>query len=198
MSSDPAPRAILVEGSLWHAIWIMSWPLLLLMIGNAVVGVVDINLAQVYGASAQAAVGVSDQVVFLFVALILSVSIGTNALVSRAFGARDRELATHTQGQALLMAMTMGLLLTGCALLFAGYLMHLFTPDANVNALCKPYLTIYALYFIPFSFLCIVNAGFRADGDAKTPLMVVLTMTLINVLGDFWFVYGPLHHLGIK
>ncbi len=128
----------------------------------------------------------------------MSVSIGTNALVSRAFGARDRSLATHTQGQALLMSMTMGLVLTGCALLFAGYLLHLFTPDANVNALCKPYLTIYSLYFIPFSFLCIVNAGFRADGDAKTPLTVVLTMTSINVILDFWFVYGPLHELGIK
>jgi len=198
INSKNATKAVLVEGNLWHAIWIMSWPLLLLMIGNAVVGVVDINLAQVYGASAQAAVGVADQIVFLFVALILSVSIGTNALVSRAFGARDRNLATHTQGQALLLAMTMGLILTGCALLFAGTLMHLFTPDAQVAALSKPYLIIYALYFIPFSFLCIVNAGFRADGDAKTPLMVVLIMTLVNVLGDFWFVYGPLHSLGIK
>ena len=191
-------KAILVEGNLWHAIWIMSWPLLLLMIGNAVVGVVDINLAQIYGASAQAAVGVADQIVFLFVALILSVSIGTNALVSRAFGARDRNLAIHTQGQALLLSMTMGLILTSGALLFAGYLMRLFTPDMQVAALSKPYLIIYALYFIPFSFLCIVNAGFRADGDAKTPLMIVLTMTIVNVLGDFWFVYGPLHSLGIN
>jgi putative MATE family efflux protein len=59
-------------------------------------------------------------------------------------------------------------------------------------------LIIYAFYFLPFSFLSIVNAGFRADGDAKTPLLVVLTMTFFNVIGDFWFVYGPLHNLGIK
>src|SRR5580698_5933094 len=116
MTSNGAPKAVLVEGNLWHAIWIMSWPLLLLMIGNAIVGVVDINLAQIYGASAQAAVGLADQVVFFFVALILSVSIGTNALVSRAFGARDRDLAIHTQGQALLLSMTMGLILAICVL----------------------------------------------------------------------------------
>jgi hypothetical protein len=62
--SKNSTKAALVEGNLWHAIWIMSWPLLLLIIGNAIVGVVDINLAQVYGASAQAAVGVADQIVF--------------------------------------------------------------------------------------------------------------------------------------
>lgn len=196
--SDEAKDAVLVSGSLWHAIWIMSWPLLLLMLSNAVVGVVDVSLAQIFGASSQAAVGVADQIVFLFVALILSISIGTNALVSRALGAREVGLAMITQGQSLLLSGLLGIFLASSSLLLSGNLMHLFVPDLYVAALAKPYLSIYALYFIPFSFLCIVNAGFRADGDARTPLLVVLTMTVINVIGDFWFVYGPWHGLGIR
>ncbi len=92
----------------------------------------------------------------------------------------------------------MGGLLTVCALLFSGNLMQFFSPDAVVATLAKPYLIIYALYFLPFCFLCIVNAGFRAAGDAKTPLLVVLVMTSINVIGDYWFVYGPMRYLGIK
>ncbi len=82
-------EAALVGGSLWHAIWIMSWPLFLLMISNAIVGVVDVQVAQSFGASAQAAVGIADQIVFLFIAAVLAASVGTNALVARALGAQD-------------------------------------------------------------------------------------------------------------
>ncbi len=191
-------EAVLVEGSLWHAIWIMSWPLLLLMISNALVGVVDVQVAQSFGASAQAAVGIADQIVFLFIAAVLAASIGTNALVSRALGAQELDKAVRMQGQALLFAFLMGTLLTICALLFSSNVMQFFSPDQSVSTLAKPYLVIYALYFVPFCFLCIVNAGFRASGDARTPLLVVLTMTVINVLGDYWFVYGPMRYLGIK
>ncbi len=191
-------EAVLVSGSLWHAIWIMSWPLLLLMLSNAVVGIVDVQLAQTFSASAQAAVGLGDQIVFLFVALILAASVGTNALVSRAFGARDQEEAISTQGQSLIFALLMGGILTIAACLFSGNLMGLFTPDALTEKLARPYLIIYALYFLPFSFLCIVNAGFRASGDAKVPLLIVLIMTFINVALDFWFVYGPWRSLGIN
>ncbi len=190
--------AILVSGDLWHAIWIMAWPLFLLMISNAIVGVVDVQLAQVFGASAQAAVGVSDQIVFLFVAVILAASIGTNALVSRALGAQDKMHAIAIQGQALLTGLLMGIFLTVGSMFFSANIMSIFTPEQAVLNLARPYLIIYALYFLPFSFLCIVNAGFRASGDARTPLLIVLIMTVINVAGDYWFVYGPFRSLGIQ
>jgi putative MATE family efflux protein len=197
-SSSNKEEAVLVEGSLWHAIWIMSWPLLLLMVSNAIVGVVDVQVAQSFGASAQAAVGIADQIVFLFIAAALAASVGTNALVSRALGAQDIDKAVRTHGQALLFALLIGALLTVCALLFSGNLMQFFSPDTAVSVLAKPYLIIYALYFVPFCFLCIINAGFRAAGDARTPLLVVLVMTFINVAGDYWVVYGPMRYLGIK
>jgi putative MATE family efflux protein len=191
-------EAALVGGNLWHTIWIMSWPLLLLMISNAIVGVVDVQVAQSFGASAQAAVGLADQIVFLFIAAVLAASIGTNALVSRALGAGELDKAIHVQGQALLFALLMGIVTTICSLLFTRNLLQFFSPDPTVSALATPYLAIYALYFLPFCFLCIVNAGFRAAGDARTPLLVVLSMTIVNVVGDYWFVYGPMNYLGIK
>lgn len=195
---DKEKQALLVRGNLWQAIWTMSWPLFLLMISNAVVGVVDVQLAQTFGASSQAAVGIADQIVFLFVAAALAASIGTNALVARALGAQEIEKAIRTHGQAILFAILTGACLTVCAILFAGNLMKFFSPDQSVLHLAKPYLIIYALYFVPFCFLCIVNAGFRASGNTKTPLLVVLSMTIVNVAGDYWFVYGPLRYLGIK
>ena len=144
-------EAVLVQGSLWHAIWIMSWPLLLLMVSNAIVGVVDVQVAQVFGASAQAAVGLADQIVFLFIAAVLAASIGTNALVSRALGAEELDKAILTQGQALLFALLMGVLLTIASLLFANQLTPFFSSDPAVISLTKPYLNVYSLYFCPFA-----------------------------------------------
>jgi putative MATE family efflux protein len=48
--------------------------------------------------------------------------------------------------------------------------------------------------------VAIVNAAFRAIGDAKTPLVIVVVMTTINVIGDYATVFGnfPVPGLGVR
>ena len=87
--SLPAAAPTLVEGSLWYAIWIMSWPLILTTVAGSITGMVDIQVAGLLGSTAQAAVGLSEQVLFLFMIFVLSVSVGTTAVVSRAYGAGE-------------------------------------------------------------------------------------------------------------
>jgi multidrug resistance protein, MATE family len=195
-----AADAPLTQGSLWKAIWIMTWPLMLTTVTSSIVGIVDLQVAGYLGAPTQAAVGLSEQIIFLFMVFIMSVSVGTTAIVSRAFGARDTEESIRGTSQSLSLSIFMGLLLTILAWLIAGFIVPMFSSHQEVVDQSRLYLGIFALYLVPFSVVSIVNAAFRAIGDAKTPLVIVVVMTAINVIGDYATVLGnfPVPGLGVR
>ncbi len=199
-SKSKLTESPLVEGSLWRAIWIMSWPLLLMTISTSMVNIVDCQVAGKLGSVSQAAVGISEQVVFVFMVFAMSIGVGTTAVVSRAFGALDHEKAIKTVGQSMTLAVAIGVLLSLISLCCSQQLMHVFSPSTDTAMLANSYLKIYSFYLLPFSIVSIMSASFRSAGDAKTPLVVVAIMTVINIFLDYALVcYNwPIAHLGIK
>lgn len=106
-----ALTANLATGSLMKAIWSMSWPLMVTTVSSSLVGLADMHVAGFLGSSSQAAVGISEQVLFILMIFIMSTGVGTQALVSRATGAEDQKEAARATGQSLLFAVLMGLAL---------------------------------------------------------------------------------------
>lgn len=201
-SSEPAQNrqtAPLVQGSLWRAIWTMSWPLVLTTLASSLVGLTDVSVAKHLGSASQAAVGVSEQIIFIFMVFLMSIAVGTTALVSRATGAGDSETAIRETGQSISFSFGLGLLLTVLALSGAKGALSLFTDSPAVIQAGTLYIQNYSFFLIPFSIVCICNAAFRAIGDTKTPLLTVSVMTSVNVAGDYLTVLGnwPVPGLGM-
>lgn len=198
--SKSGPEAPLIHGGLWKAIWLMSWPLLLSTVATSIVGAVDVQVSGFLGPTSQAAVGLSEHIIFLFMIFIFSISVGTNAVVSREFGEGNQEGTLTGTAQSLLVSISTGLVLAVCALSFAGFILPFFTKSALVVEQGRIYLSIFGIYMIPFSVLCISGAAFRAIGDSRTPLFVALVDVIIHVSGDYLTVLAnwPVPGLGIK
>jgi len=198
--SEDLLDAPLVHGGLWKAIWLMSWPLLISTVATSVVGVVDVQVSGFVTSAAQAAVGLSEQALFLFMVFIFSVSVGTTAVVSREFGEGNLDATYTATAQSLIMSVSSGFVLALAALLCAKFILPYFTHSPDVVAQGNLYLSIFGIYMVPFSLLCISGAAFRAIGDAKTPLLIVLFDVIINIIGDYLTVKfsWPVPGLGIR
>lgn len=194
-----ALTANLATGSLMKAIWSMSWPLMVTTVSSSLVGLADMHVSGYLGSKSQAAVGVSEQVLFILMIFIMSTGVGTQALVSRATGAEDQEEAARATGQSLIFAVLMGLTLLIAAKLGAHKIAAVFNRSEEVAAICASYLSIYSLYLIPFSLLNIINSAFRAIGDSRTTLIIMLVSTTINIAGDYLTVLHnwPAANLGV-
>lgn len=190
----------LAQGSLMKAIWTMSWPIMITTLSSSLVGLADMHVAGFLGSETQAAVGVSEQILFILMIFIMSTGVGTQALVSRATGANDPEEAARATGQSIVFAVGMGLVLLVIAKLSAFGLVHTFSRSESVAVIANNYLSIYVLYLIPFSFLNIINSAFRAIGDARTTLIIMLSTTSINIAGDYLTVMHnwPVSGLGVS
>jgi len=184
---------IIVEGSMWAAIWHMSWPLLLNMVTISLASFVDVWVAGKLGANAQAAIGIGGQIWFLMVILAVALSAGTTALVSRYWGAKDYDQAIEACRQSLIVSFLFGITSTILGLACAPTFLKLLGASPAVQDVGWQFIRVDLLSQTPFTILWVINAIFRAKGNAKVPMLLWAIMTTLIIALDFILCLGPFH-----
>lgn len=143
----------------------------------------DLVVVGKYGRQfAVSAVGSNAALINLFTNLFIGLSIGTNVLVARHFGAGDKEEISDTVHTSMMMSLICGLVLAVFGVIFAKQFLILMRVPKEVLGLATTYLRIY---FLGMPAMMIYNFGsaiLRATGDTGRPLYFLLGAGVINVL----------------
>jgi MATE family multidrug resistance protein len=188
----------LTTGNLWGHIWRLSWPMLLIMLFNFMVGFTDIYVAGLINPQVQAAIGFINQLYFLLIIVANAISIGTVALISRNIGAGDVARAQANAKQSLIFGFLVAVALTIAGLIFYREIIAAAGFPPEIRIIGESFLRIFAFALGPNYLLIISNAVFRASGEVRKPLLTMFVFSAINVLGDFALVFGipPFPKLG--
>ena len=144
------------------------------------------------GDEALAAVGSTGSLINLLVNVFLGLSVGTNVLVSRFFGAgqkKDLDDMVHT---SILTSIVSGVALVFVGFFLAPLALRLMAVPEDVIDMSILYLRIY---FLGMPVMMAYNFGsaiLRAVGDTKRPLYYLLIAGVVNVVLNLIFVI-PLH-----
>jgi multidrug resistance protein, MATE family len=180
----------LTSGNLWTNIRQMSWPMMVIMLLNFLVGIVDVYIAGLISPQVQAAVGFVSQILFLTIILANAISIGGLALVARAEGAGDSAKAVAVARQALMFGGIVSLAITVIALIFYREVVILAGFPPEIAEIAGNFLQVYALA-LGFSYLLIIsNAMFRASGEVRKPLITMTVVSALNIAFNFVLVFG--------
>jgi putative MATE family efflux protein len=171
------------------------WPLLEQVLAFFV-GLTDLLIAgrMAEGADRVAvldAMGLGGYVGWFFNILQGAVATGVMALVSRATGARDAELANRGLGQSVWLGLAAGF--GSLILIQAGLLLLIdwigLGSAAAANA--EKYLRVLAISG-PFSgVMFAVNAALRGSGDTRTPFIAMIVVNVVNAGLSTLFVFAP-------
>ena len=151
------------------------------------------------GPAGLAAVSTSIFWVWAIVSLSEMVSVGITAVAARRHGERRRDLAARAVGDAIVYTLLLSLLVTIFGHLFLDQMVGIEHTSPEVTALGKRYLGTYlwgaSLVFCFFT----VDASFRASGDTRTPLMLLVVSVAAALLLDPVLIMGlgPAPRLGI-
>ena len=160
---------------------------ILVMIGN---GLVDAYFIGQLGYAQLAAVSYAFPVWFVAAGIVMGLGTGTSSVLSRFIGAGDtasvKQIATHS----MLLAVLAGAVVTAIGLLTVESLFGLLGANEESMPYVKEYMTIYywgSLFLgIPF----IGNSILRANGDAKTPSLLVASSAVVNAVLDPILIFG--------
>jgi MATE family, multidrug efflux pump len=189
----------LIEGPIGPAVWKLAWPTMLQNVIAGLQGVVDhIMVGNLIGYTGNAAIGVSWQIFLVVIVFMASLFTGQAVLVARFVGAGDDEKVNRTVQQAFLTAIAMYAVLGPIGYLASPYLLDLVNASPEVKALALPFLRINFSFSIGLLLFFMVSSALRAAGDARTPLRLGVTMTLLNVVLNVILIrgFGPIPPLG--
>ena len=187
----------LTSGSTWENIWRMSWPMLLVMFFNFLVGLTDVYVAGFLGPEIQAIVGFVSQLFFFIIIVANAISIGTVAMLSRSVGAGNFEDALTAARQSLLFGVLCALALTLGSLLFHEQIISLAGFSGGTREIAIVFFVIFAFALAPNYIVILSTAIFRAGGEVRLTLVAMSLVSSLNIALNFLLVFGLFSFKGL-
>jgi len=163
-------------------------------------GVIDHAMIGHYvGYTGNAAIGVSLQIFLVVIAFISSLFIGMSVLVSRFAGAGDTDRVNRTVYQAFLSAIVLAFgVLAPVGYFAAPYLLNVVNAAPAVQAEALPYLRIMFGWSAGMMLYFMLGGALRSAGDARTPLVLGVVVTALNVTLNVILIrgFGPIPAMG--
>ncbi len=201
--APPKPKTLdrsIVEGPIPAAVWRIAWPTMVQNMIAGLQGVIDHALVGNYvGFTANAAIGVSWQIFLVVMVFVGSLFTGMGVLAARFAGAGDRDKVNRVVYQAFITAASLSFLVLAPVGYFATpALLNLVHATDAVRAEATPFLRIMFTCSIGMMLFFMLGGALRAAGDAKTPLRLGVTMTVLNIVLNILLIrgWGPIPRLG--
>jgi putative MATE family efflux protein len=192
----------IVEGPPGAAVWKLAWPTILANVIGGMQGVIDHALVGNFvGFTGNAAVGVSWQIFLVVIVFISSLFTGMSVLVARFAGAGDHEKVDRTVYQAFLTAIILAVgVLAPAGYFLAPHLLGLVHASAAVQKEALPFLRTMFVFSIGMMIFFMLSGALRSAGDARTPMKLGITATVLNILFNVVLIrgLGPIPAFGTR
>lgn len=173
----------IVEGPLVPAVWRLAWPTMLQNVVAGLQGIIDhAMVGHFVGYTANAAIGVSWQVVIVVIVFLSSLFSGMGVLVARFAGANEPEKVNRVVYQAFLTALALSVIMAIVGYVSAPALLRLVKAAPEVQREALPFLRTMFLGIFGLVMFFMLSGAFRAAGDPRTPMRLGVSMTILTVL----------------
>ena len=182
----------IVEGPLLPAVWKIAWPTMLTNMIGGLQGMVDhVLVGRLVGYNGNAAIGVSWQIFLVVIVFISSLFTGMSVLVARFAGAGDEEKVNRTVYQAFLTAIFIALgVMAPIGYFVSPSLLNFVNAAPEVRAEALPFLRIMFVFSIGMMIFFMLSGALRSAGDARTPMLLGITMTVLNLVFNLLLISG--------
>ncbi|HKH71108.1 MAG TPA: MATE family efflux transporter, partial [Vicinamibacterales bacterium] len=173
----------IVEGPIGPAVWRLAWPTMLQNIIAGLQGIIDhAMVGHFVGYTANAAIGVSWQIILVVIVFISSTFTGMAVLVARFAGANQPDKVNRVVYQAFLTAFGLSVVLAAIGYTAAPALLRLVNAAPDVQAEALPFLRAMFMGIFGMLMFFMLSGAFRAAGDPQTPLRLGVIMTVLTIV----------------
>ena len=179
----------MTKGALLPRMLVFILPLMATNILQALYNAADMIVVGLSGeADAVGAIGTTSAFVSLLLNLVIGVSVGANVVVARHIGAKEPGRVSRAVHTAAIVGLGVGVLCGAVGFIITPAVMR---GVGNTGRLLELSVLYARVYFAALPFHALSNfaiATHRAKGDTRTPLIVLTSTGLLNVLLNLFFV----------
>ena len=144
-------------------------------------------------AASIAAVGITNQPLFIGLSLVQALNVGGTAMVARYVGSKKYDrIETVIKHVVLLNLVLLVIPLFILGMLFTENIMGFLGAEQDAIQVGHNYFKVIMIGFIFQAFNLSISAVLRGIGDTKTPMKINLKANMVNVIGNALLIYGLL------
>ena len=148
----------------------------------------SIIVGRFVGKEALAAVGICNPILTLFILFLNGLCMGASILMGNQFGAKDYDKLHRQISTTMISGFLFSVFLSVSCIIFAHPILRIMRVDLSIMSMTTNYLRIiFAGLIFTFMYNCFAST-LRALGDSQTPLYFLITSSVVNIIGDLFFV----------
>lgn len=167
---------------------------------NASLNMIDVIMVGQLGEASIAALGLSNQVFFVFILLLFGLTSGMAIFTAQFWGKQEVGPIRKVLGMSILITSAIALLFTLAATLMPHIVLGLYTNDKEVIDIGASYLRIVGLSYIPVAIATSYVATLRSIHLVKLTVIATVAALLFKTLLGYALIFGigGLPALGVK
>ena len=170
----------------------IAWPAVTELVLASLFGAIDMIMVGSLGAAAITSIGLTNQPIFLIMAVFQALNIGGTAIVARSIGSKNITDAQNTTKQLLIITFILSLLIVIPSVGFVKRIYLFMGAEEEVAILGLRYFRL-VLWGVIFQNLSLaIAAVLRGTGDTKTPMKINVASNIINVIMNYFLIFGKL------
>ncbi len=179
----------LTRGSIKKGLLSFAFPLFLGNLFQQLYNTADsLIVGNFLGPLALASVSSSAPLIFMLIGFFNGVAMGAGVVISKSFGARDKEMLDRAVHTDIAFGLSAGALLTVFAVLFTPVILRLMKTPEDIMPTSSEYFRIWSWGLI-FNIMYNICMGImNAVGDSKHPLYYLIFSSVTNIVLDLLFI----------
>lgn len=182
--------ASLTEGPIGRTLARLTVPMVAGIAGMVAFNLTDTFFVGRLGTKELAAIGFTFPVVTFIVRISMGIGIGASAVISRAVGRGDRRTVRRATTDSLSLAGIIVALFVAGGFLSIGPVFRALGAEGEILALIREYMTIWLVGALFVVFPMVTNNAIRANGDMKTPALIMIVAVVVNIVLDPLLIFG--------
>jgi len=167
----------------------LAVPIILQEILNSSVNMMDTFMIGQLGDIEVAAVGLANQIFFLFSLMLFGINSGASVFMGQYWGKGEIESIHKIMGISFVLSFSAAFLFCFGALCIPETLMNIYSKDELVVQQGVKYLRVIALSYFMSAFIITINTALKSIGQTKFPMFTTFISLISNIILNYIFIF---------
>ncbi len=175
----------------------LAWPIFVQALLSMLLGYADTLMLSGYDQTAVGAIGNANQILGFLTLAFTVISSASVVVVAQYLGAGKNDKISQIYTVCVSFNLVLSLILSGIVYLGSDALMGILHTPAEMMNDARSYMRIVGGFIFTQAVLDTMSRIFHSNGKTVFGMIISLGMNIINVAGNYLFLYGPLRSLGL-
>jgi putative MATE family efflux protein len=178
-------------------LYVLAWPIFIEILLQMLIGSADTIMISRYSETAVGSISNANSLLNVLTITFNIFAIATGIIVSQYLGAKKKEEIPKVYSLAICINLAFGVLISTIMALFGTSILRLLNVPPALMGDAIAYLKIVGGFVFIQAVFMTIGVIFRSNGLMKPTLFISIGMNLINIVGNYLFLYGGLKGLGL-